>query len=109
MEWRKTEMDTQAISRRRFLADAGMLATGFVTGASIVGITSCAPQEVVKEVPKEVIKEVVKEVPKWPWPYAKVDPELVRKKGQLRCYEGGCGYGAFAAIIDALREKAGFP
>ncbi len=114
-------MDTQAISRRQFLIDAGTLATGFVTGAGIVGITSCAPQEivkevpvevvkeVVKEVPKEVVKEVVKEVPKWPWPYAKLDPELVRKKGHLRCAEGGCGYGAFAAIIEALREQVGFP
>jgi hypothetical protein len=114
-------MDTQAISRRRFLIDAGTLATGFVTGAGIVGITSCAPQEIVKEVPKEVVKEVIKEVPKevvkevvkavpnWPWPYAKLDPELVRKKGHLRCAGGGCGYGAFAAIIEALREQVGFP
>jgi hypothetical protein len=115
------KMDEKTVSRRRFLVDAGTLATGFVTGASLVGITSCAPQEIVKEVPKEVIREVVKEVPKevtkevvketpkWPWPYAKLDPELVRKKGHLRCYAGGCCFGAFAGIIDALREEVGFP
>jgi hypothetical protein len=115
------KMDTQAISRRQFLVDAGTLATGFVTGVSIVGITSCAPKEIVKEVPvevikevikevpKEVVKEVVKEVPNWPWPYAKLDPELVRKKGHFLCSQGGCGYGGFAAIIEALREQVGFP
>ncbi|MBI5301437.1 MAG: C-GCAxxG-C-C family protein [Chloroflexi bacterium] len=114
-------MDEQTISRRHFLINAGTLATGFVTGVSIVGVTSCAPKEivkevpvevikeVVKEVPKEVVKEIVKETPKWPWHYAKLDPELVRKKGHLRCAGGGCGYGAFAAIIEALRETVGFP
>lgn len=106
-------MDEQTISRRQFLVDAGTLATGFVTGVGIVGVTSCAPKAIVKEVTveviKEVTKEIVKEVPKWPWPYAKLDPELVRKKGHLRCAGGGCGYGAFAAIIEALRETVGFP
>ncbi len=102
-------MDEKTISRRHFLVNAGTLATGFVTGVSIVGVTSCAPKEIVKEVPVEVIKEVVKETPNWPWPYAKLDPELVRKKGHFLCARGGCGYGGFAAIIEALREQVGFP
>ena len=102
-------MNEERVSRRQFFNDAGMLATGLITGAGIAGITSCAPEVIVKEVPKEVVREVVKEIPSWPWTYVKLDAELVRKKGHQKCYEGGCSYGAFAAIVDSLREKAGFP
>jgi hypothetical protein len=38
-----------------------------------------------------------------------LDPEEIRKKGHIRTYEGGCCYGAFAAILESLREKIGFP
>ncbi len=106
-------MDEKTLSRRRFLIETSSLATGFVTGAGLVGLTACAPKEiikeVVKEVPKEVIKEVAKEVPKWPWPYVKLDPEVVRKKAHFGYYKDACCYGAFWAIVDALREKIGFP
>jgi hypothetical protein len=45
----------------------------------------------------------------WPWPYAKLDPEDIRKRGHKFYYEGGCGYGAFNALISALAEKVGEP
>jgi hypothetical protein len=58
---------------------------------------------------KEVVKEVPQEVPEWPWPYVKLDPEMIRKKGHLGYYKAHCCYGAFWAIIDSLREEIGFP
>jgi hypothetical protein len=90
-------MDNNKFSRRRFLADTGKLTLGATIGLNIAGISSCTK------------KEAVKEIPKWPWPYTRLDPELVRKRGHLRTYEGGCCYGAFAAILYSLREKVGFP
>lgn len=123
-------MDEKIVSRRQFL-----LTTGLFTSAGLLGLAGCAPQElikevpkevtrqvqvtkevpkevikeVIKEVPKEVIKEVVKEVPKWPWPYAKLDVEQVRKKAHFGYYQAACCYGSFWAVVDSLREKIGFP
>ncbi|MBI4785902.1 MAG: hypothetical protein HY782_02515 [Chloroflexi bacterium] len=108
-------MDEKIVSRRQFL-----LTTGLFTSAGLLGLAGCAPQElikevpkevtrqvqvtkevpkevikeVIKEVPKEVIKEVVKEVPKWPWPYAKLDVEQVRKKAHFGYYQAACCYGS---------------
>jgi hypothetical protein len=48
-------------------------------------------------------------VPEWPWPYKKLDPELVRRRGYDNYFLGGCGYGAFSALIVTLNEVVGFP
>jgi hypothetical protein len=46
----------------------------------------------------------------WPWPYAKLDPEVGRKLGHDAYFSGkGCSYGSFHAIIQGLREKVGEP
>lgn len=102
-------MNQNSFSRRSFIRKAGLgLAVATVSISS-----ACAPKEVVKEVPVEVTKEVTKEVPQVlpasPWSYVKLDLETVRKKGHTKFYEGDCCYGAFASIIEALQEVAGFP
>jgi hypothetical protein len=46
----------------------------------------------------------------WPCPYSQLDPEVVRISGHDAFYSGkGCSYGAFHAIIQALRTAVGTP
>jgi hypothetical protein len=45
----------------------------------------------------------------WPWPYATLDREDVRKRAHKAYYEGGCCYGAFHALISALADTHGDP
>lgn len=93
------------MGRRRFLTNGGL-----VVAASTVTLAACAqptPAVVTKEVEKKV--EVPQEVPAYPWTYVKLDVEDVRKRGHEGYYRGDCGFGAFAAIIEALRDKVGFP
>ncbi|MHB1126988.1 MAG: C-GCAxxG-C-C family (seleno)protein [Bacillota bacterium] len=47
--------------------------------------------------------------PAWPWPYKKLDPEVVRKRGYEEYFKGGCMYGAAAALLMTLREEVGAP
>ena len=53
--------------------------------------------------------EEKKEVPPLPWPYEELDVEYVRKLGHLGCYVYHCAGGAFWGIMEALREKVGYP
>jgi hypothetical protein len=112
------------VSRREFIRKAGL-----GLAAATIGLAGCTPKEIVKTVPVEVTREVTKEVtrqvtqeasqevpqkvpqevPSSPWSYVALDVETVRKKGHTKFYEGDCCYGAFASIIEALQEKAGFP
>lgn len=104
------------LSRRDFLGRAGL----GLTAATLV-VAGCAPREIVKEVPievtrevpkevtKEVLKELEKEIPPSPWQYTSLEEEAVRKLGHASFYEGDCCYGAFAAIVDSLKELVGFP
>lgn len=46
----------------------------------------------------------------WPWPYATLDPEVVRIKGHDTFWAGyACSAGALDAIISALQEALGAP
>ncbi|MHB1006795.1 MAG: C-GCAxxG-C-C family (seleno)protein [Chloroflexota bacterium] len=45
----------------------------------------------------------------WPFPYKKLDPEIVRKEGHKAYYAAGCMYGAFHAIISQLQKEVGAP
>lgn len=49
------------------------------------------------------------EVPAWPWPYKKLDPEVVRKRGYENYFKGGCMYGTASALLITLVEEVGFP
>ncbi len=119
----------QTNTNRRFFLRRGGLAV--VAGA--VGLTACTPKEVIKTIEVEKTVEVVKTVevekpvevvrtvevektvekaiaiPASPWQYVKLDVEEVRKRGHEGYYRGDCCMGAFVAIVEALRDKVGFP
>ncbi len=89
----------QVSDRRAFLMKAGNAAgiTG-ILGMTAAGLGGCPPV-----VPEAYV------IPAWPWPYAPLDVELVRKMGHQSYYVGGCCYGAFDAIVRALRDAVGDP
>lgn len=97
-------MDQKILSRRGFIRRAG-----FGLAVAAVGVAGCAPKEVPVEVTKEVVKEISKEIPTGPWPYVQLDVEEVRKRGHEGYYRGDCCFGAFVGVVEALREKIGFP
>lgn len=97
-------------SRRKFLKSAGMYTVGLAASAGFLsgcaangGSTKTAEHGTERGGSKEI------EVTKWPWPYEKLNPELVRKKGYEGWYEGACSYGVVSAIISELRDKIGQP
>ncbi|MGI9953133.1 C-GCAxxG-C-C family protein [Moorellaceae bacterium AZ2] len=49
-------------------------------------------------------------IPPLPWPYKKLDPEVVRKRGYELCFNNdNCMYGSAAALLLTLQETVGFP
>ena len=45
----------------------------------------------------------------WPFPYKKLNPDDVRKRGHKGYYDGGCCYGAFNALLQPHVEAVGEP
>ena len=90
----------ETTNRRSFLKCAGNAAgiagLAGVTSASLVG---CPP----------VDDPNAYTIPEWPWAYAPLDVETLRKMGHESYYAGGCCYGAFDAIVRALRIAVGDP
>ncbi|MGB9887172.1 MAG: C-GCAxxG-C-C family (seleno)protein [Moorellales bacterium] len=147
----------EGLSRREFLANAGMLATtaaiagGGVLGMSFPGmamagetvevivngkrIAGAVPASLVKGTVVAPVRPVAEALgatvawdgatrtltvagapagqgalPPLPWPYKKLDPEVVRRKGYEECSRiNNCMYGGAAALILALREAVGYP
>lgn len=91
--------DSKQVTRREFLAGAG----GFAAGAAVGAVLGGGVFNLVPAV------QAAEAVPGGPWPYVKLDPEVVRRKGYDYYWQGGCMYGAGRAIIEALREKVGSP
>lgn len=54
-------------------------------------------------------KPAVTAAPAWPWPYQKLDPQVIKKRGYEGYYQGGCMYGAALAIIGELQKEVGSP
>jgi len=83
--------------RREFFKQSGLVAAGAGVGAMGLGLASsrAAAQDQV--------------IPEWPWPYATLDVEDVRKRGHFHYYQGGCMYGSSSALLTALIDKVGAP
>ncbi|MBE0448244.1 MAG: C_GCAxxG_C_C family protein [Actinobacteria bacterium] len=93
------EVTNEKFSRRKFLTSTGTLAAGLAIGGGLFAGGCSSNGGSTKTAT----------APKWPWPYQKLDPEVVRKKGYEGWYEAACSYGAFNAIISELRDKIGDP
>lgn len=93
MEEEKKVQESEQLSRRRFLTNAGKLAAGAAAGAA--GLSILAGSQ----------PAAAAEVPEWPWPYKKLDPEAVEKRGQELYWKYGCGQGSFEALL----TEAGYP
>ncbi len=85
-------------SRRDFLRNTGKGLLG-------VAVASVLPVGLNTGVAEEAI-----EAPAWPWKWEKLDPQEVMEAGYKAFYShGGCCAGAFAAIIETLAAKYGYP
>jgi hypothetical protein len=94
------------LSRKEFLDTTARTAVAASVGA-LGGSLLAAAGEQERQVPITV-KAATPGFP-WPWPYARLDPEDVRKRAHRDYYTGGCCYGAFNGLVSALAEKVGEP
>lgn len=94
------------LSRKEFLDTTARTAIGVSIGA-IGGSLLATGEEQARQVPIRAA-DPAPSYP-WPWPYVKLDPEDVRKRGHKFYYDGGCCYGAFQALVSALAEAVGPP
>lgn len=90
--------NSASVSRRKFLATAGLFAAGAATATTGIGLVTPA-----------FSSPTTGPATQWPLPYVALDPEIVRKKGHLGYYQGKCSQGAFAAIVGELQEQVGGP
>ena len=93
----REEKEGKTLLRREFIKQSGLLATGIGAGAIGVSLASRAEgQEQAK-------------LPEWPWPYATLDVEDVRKRAHFYYYKGGCMYGSSSGLLAALIDEVGYP
>jgi hypothetical protein len=83
------------LTRKEFLTAGTKYAAGAVIGvAAAEGLTS---------------RVLARSKASWPFPYQTLDPEKVRVLGHDLYYVGGCSYGAFAALVTAMKDAVGEP
>jgi hypothetical protein len=83
--------------RRNFLKQSGLMATGI--GAGAVGLNATLAAD----------ENNTATAPEWPWPYKVLDVELVRKRGHMYYYKGGCMYGVTGGLLSVLIDEVGHP
>ncbi|MBL8144004.1 MAG: C_GCAxxG_C_C family protein [Acidobacteria bacterium] len=95
------------LTRKEFFDATARTAVGVSVG--FFGGTLLTAAGAAQEARQEPITVKAIQDYKWPWPYTPLDPEDIRKRGHKFYYDGGCGYGAFNALVSALGEKFGEP
>ncbi len=90
------------ISRKEFLASTTKGIAAFSAGAIAASVIPASGQSLRAGITNAAATP-------WPWPYTALDRETVRKLGHKYYFDGGCGYGAFTALISSLAEKVGEP
>jgi hypothetical protein len=94
------------LTRKEFFDTTARTAIGVSVGA-LGGSMLAAGADQTRQVPITANTEV--QGYPWPWPYVKLDPEDIRKRGHRDFYAGGCCYGGFNALVSALAEAVGQP
>ncbi len=87
------------LSRRGMLKGTGTL----VMGAAVCGLSLPLSNSIGSAATDK------KESIGLPWPYRKLDPDLVGERGYEGYYKGACCFGAFDAIVGELRKTVGEP
>jgi hypothetical protein len=92
------------ITRKEFLAGTGRMVTAASAGALAMSVIPVRGDQVSGRA-----GAIDRATAPWPWPYRTLDVEDVRKRGHKLYYDGGCCYGAFYAIVQALADTVGEP
>jgi hypothetical protein len=87
------------LSRRGLLKDAGV----FLLGTTLGGLSSPLSKNLA------TASTGKPEGIELPWPYKKLNPEVVAENAYVGYYKGACCYGAFEGIIGELRKEIGSP
>ena len=82
-------------TRRNFLKNLGLLATGAVVTTGVGGLINPQPASAA--------------APALPWPYANIDTAVVRKRAYDNYWIGGCMYASAKALLDTLYDTVGAP
>lgn len=91
------------ITRKEFLAGTTKCVMAASAGAVAMTVIPASARQLGRA------GAIDKAVTPWPWPYKTLDVEDVRKRGHKYYFDGGCGYGAFNALVSALVDAVGEP
>jgi len=83
------------ITRRQILTPIGLAAGSCV-------LSSCLSKNMTTSSGKDKKTD-------FPWPYAKLDPEITAERAYSDCAKGHCMYGVFASVVGQLAEQKGEP
>lgn len=93
---KKPQKPNPCCDRRQFLIGAGgTLATGVLAAGAVGTILKTPAAQAM--------------APVLPWPYQKLDPEVVRRRAYQAYPFGGCMMSAAKGILDTLVEVVGYP
>lgn len=85
-------------TRREFLKTSGKVLAGVALTSAALPLTNSKAEAAAQAAPAH------------PYEYVKLDPQVVLERGYKSFYTyGGCGMGAFDAIIGLLAETQGYP
>ncbi len=86
-------------TRREFLKTSGKVLAGVALSSAALPLLNISAEAA----------PVLQPAP-YPFPYVKLDPQATLERGYKSYYEyGGCGIGAFEAIVGQLADLTGYP
>ncbi|CAG0940323.1 Split-Soret cytochrome c [Anaerolineae bacterium] len=102
------------LTRRDFFIRSSQIAIGTAVGIAALESVAQAQNPTPTPVPGTAVSPALTPTATpdptgWPWKYVKLDPQVVAQKAYDSYYQAGCMYGAFHAIISALKETYGPP
>jgi hypothetical protein len=92
------------LSRRKLLGGTAALMSGSVLGGLL---TACSERPA--DEPTQKPETAGEEPPPLPWSWPGLDPMEAGRRAYQNYFKGGCGHGAYSALLSLLKEKAGYP